>query len=65
MTAYTLKGHNLINQFFLTNEVGTSKTFTLFLIIQGLLHHYNKQIHVNSLKKKALLMAYISKTNLI
>jgi hypothetical protein len=46
----------------LTNEVGTGKTFTLFLIIQGLLRHYNKQIHVDSLKQKTLLMAYISKT---
>ncbi len=47
---------------FLTSEASTSKTFTLFLIIQGLLRHYNKQIHVDPLKQKTLLMACTSKT---
>ncbi len=46
----------------LTSEVGIGKTFTLLLIIQGLLHHYNKQLHVDPLKQKTLFMVYTSKT---
>jgi len=48
---------------FLIGGVGTTKTFTLLLIIQGLLHHYNKELHVDPLKQKTLFMAYIGKTS--
>jgi hypothetical protein len=47
---------------FLARGVGTIKTFTLKLIIQGLLWLYNKNISFNWTKTKALLMASISKS---
>jgi hypothetical protein len=38
---------------FLTRDVGTSKTFTLKLIIQGLLQLYNRNIFFDLSKTKA------------
>jgi len=46
---------------FLTGGVRTGKTFTLKLIIQGLLRLYNKNIYFDLTKTKALLMASIGK----
>jgi hypothetical protein len=46
-------------------ELLVAKEITLFLIIKGLLHHYNKQSHVDPLKQKTLLMAYTNKQPLI
>ncbi len=46
---------------FLTRGVGTGKTFTLKLIIQGLLWLYNRDMSFDLTKTKALLMASISK----
>jgi len=46
---------------FLARGFGTSKTFTLKLIIQGFLWLYNKNISFNWTKTKALLMASIGK----
>jgi hypothetical protein len=46
----------------LTGGVGTNKTFTLKLIIQGLLWLYNKDLSLNLTKIKALLMTSTSKT---
>jgi hypothetical protein len=43
--------------FILIGGVGVSKTFTLKLIIQGLLQLYNKNISSNLIKTKALLLA--------
>jgi hypothetical protein len=45
----------------LTRGVGTGKTFTLKLIIQGLLWLYNRDMSFDLTKTKALLMASISK----
>jgi hypothetical protein len=47
---------------FLTRGVGTSKTFTLLLLIHGSLRHYNKKkLGYDPLKQKAILMAYTCK----
>jgi hypothetical protein len=46
----------------LTCGASIGKTFTLLFIIQGLLCHYNKQLHVDPLKQKALFKAYTSQT---
>jgi hypothetical protein len=46
---------------FLTGGVQTSKTFTLKLIIQGLLWLCNQDISFDLTKTKALLMASTSK----
>jgi hypothetical protein len=46
---------------FLTRGVGTGKTFTLKLIIQGLLRSYDRDMFFDLTKTKALLMALISK----
>jgi len=46
---------------FLTRDVGTSKTFTLKFIIQGLLRLYNKNVSFDLTKTKVLFMASISK----
>jgi hypothetical protein len=46
---------------FFTKGVGTSKTFTLKLIIQGLLWLYNKDMSFDLTKTKVLLLAPISK----
>jgi ABC-type transport system involved in cytochrome c biogenesis ATPase subunit len=46
---------------FLTGAVGIGKTFTLKLIIQGLLQLYNRDISFDLTKTKVLLMALISK----
>ncbi len=46
----------------LTKGVGTSKFFTLKLIIQGLLQLYNRDISFDLKKTKALLIATIGKT---
>ncbi len=54
------KDHTLIC-LFLTRGVGTSKTFTLKLIIQGLLQLYNRDMSFDLTKTKALLMASINK----
>jgi hypothetical protein len=37
---------------FITKGDGTSKTFTLMLLIQGLLHFYNKNPQLNPSKEK-------------
>jgi hypothetical protein len=42
---------------FLTRGAGINKTFTLKLIIQGLLQFYNKNMYFDLTKIKALLMA--------
>jgi hypothetical protein len=52
--------NTLICLFFIRG-VGTSKTFTLKLIIQGLLQLYNRNMSFDLTKTKALLMASISK----
>jgi hypothetical protein len=46
---------------FLTRGAGIGKTFTLKLIIQGLLWLYDKDIFFDLKKTKALLMASIGK----
>jgi archaellum biogenesis ATPase FlaH len=46
---------------FLIGDVGTGKTFTLKLIIQGLLRLYNKDMSFDLTKTKVLFMALISK----
>jgi hypothetical protein len=45
----------------LTRGVGIGETFTLKLIIQGLLQIYNRNISFDLTKTKALLMASINK----
>jgi len=45
----------------LIGGIGASITFTLLLLIQGLLKHYNKQLCSNPWKQKIILIAYISK----
>ncbi len=49
---------------FIIKVVDTCKTFTLMLLIQTLLHFYNKHTQLNLLKKKTLFMAYIGKKHL-
>jgi len=46
---------------FFTRGDGIGKTFTLNLIIQGLLESYNIDTFLDLTKTKALLMAYITK----
>jgi hypothetical protein len=46
---------------FLTKGVGTNKTFTLKLIIQGLLRLYNRNISFDLIKTKSLFMALTGK----
>ncbi len=46
---------------FLTRNAGINKTFTLKLIIQGLLQLYNKDMSSNLTKTKDLLMASTGK----
>jgi len=46
---------------FLTKGVGIGKTFTLLLMIQDFLRHYNKKLGSNPLKQKAILMAFTCK----
>jgi hypothetical protein len=46
---------------FLTKGVRTNKTFTLKLVIQGLLRLYNKDMSYNLTKTKGLLVASIGK----
>jgi len=46
---------------FLIGDVGIGKTFTLKLIIQGLLRLYNKDMSFDLTKTKVLFMALISK----
>jgi hypothetical protein len=53
--------YNIPIHIFLTWDAGVGKTFTLKLIIQGLLWLYNKDLSSNLTKIKALLMASISK----
>jgi hypothetical protein len=45
----------------LTRGVGNGKTFTLKLIIQGLLQLYNKDMSFDLTKTKALFMELINK----
>ncbi len=47
---------------FITRGASTCKTFTLMLLIQGVLHFYNKHSQYNSSKIKTLFMAYTRKT---
>jgi len=46
---------------FFTRGVGIGKTFTLKLIIQGLLWLYNRDMFFDLTKTKVLFMALISK----
>ncbi len=55
------KYYNSLIYLFLIGHVGTCKTFTLKLIIQGLLQSYNKDIYSNLTKTKALFMVFTSK----
>jgi hypothetical protein len=43
---------------FITGAANTSKTFTLMLLVQTLIHFYNKHLDSNPLTKKNLFMAY-------
>jgi hypothetical protein len=52
--------HNQLFHFWQGGD-GIGKTFTLNLIIQGLLESYNSNISLDLTKTKALLMAYITK----
>jgi hypothetical protein len=47
---------------FITRGVGICKTFTLMLLIQALIHFYNRHPHSNPFFKKNLPMAYTGKT---
>ncbi len=47
---------------FFKGGASTNKTFTLMLLIQGFLKHYNRKLSFDPLKQKAILMAYIGKT---
>ena len=47
---------------FLTGGANTGKTFTLQLIVQGLLRFYHSDLQSNPLKPKVLLMAFTCKT---
>jgi hypothetical protein len=49
---------------FFTRDAGTGKTFTLKLIIQGLLQLYNKNMSFDLTKIKALRMAWVGKVAL-
>jgi hypothetical protein len=44
---------------FIIRGAGTSKTFTLMLLIRGLLHFYNKHSQLDPSKKNKILMACI------
>jgi hypothetical protein len=46
---------------FLTGGAGTGKTFTLQLIVQGLLRFYHSDLQSDPLKPKVLLMAFTGK----
>jgi hypothetical protein len=46
---------------FITKGVGIGQTFMFMLLIQGLLHFYNKHLESNLFKKKTLFMAYTRK----
>jgi hypothetical protein len=46
---------------FLTRGIGIGKTFTLLLMIQDFLRHYNRKLASNPLKQKAILMAFTCK----
>jgi len=52
---------NIPIHIFLTRGARTSNFFTLKLIIQGLLHMYNKDLSSNLIKIKTLPMASIGK----
>jgi hypothetical protein len=52
---------NIPRHIFLTRGAGTSKFFTLNLIIQGVLWLYNKDLSSNLTKIKALCMTSTSK----
>jgi hypothetical protein len=43
---------------FITKGVGINKFFMLMLLIEGLLHFYNKHLQSDLFKKKVLFMAY-------
>jgi hypothetical protein len=47
---------------FLTRGANIGKTFTLLLLIQGFLRHYNIKLGFDPLKQKAILMVYTCKT---
>ncbi len=46
---------------FIIGGVITRKTFTLMLLIQALIHFYNRHLHSNPSTKKKLFMAYTGK----
>jgi pantothenate kinase-related protein Tda10 len=46
---------------FIIGGVGIGKNFMLMLLIQSLVHFYNKHLELDLFKKKALLMTYIEK----
>jgi hypothetical protein len=52
--------HDTLICLYLKWGVGTGKTFTLKLIIQGLLQLYNRNMSFDLTKTKALFMAPIS-----
>jgi hypothetical protein len=63
MIAYTLKGHDLINQFICSWQVKLvwQNIYIIFHYTRPIAH-YNKQLHVDPLKQEILFMAYIGKT---
>jgi len=46
---------------FIIGGVGKGKKLMLMLLIQGLVHFYNKHLELDPFKKKAILMTYIEK----
>jgi len=46
---------------FFIGGVGTDKTFTFMLLIQGFLKHYNRKLGFDPFMQKAILMVYTSK----
>jgi hypothetical protein len=47
---------------FISGSANIGKTFTFMLLIQALIHFYNRHPHLDPLKKKHLLMTYTRKT---
>jgi hypothetical protein len=52
---------NIPINLFIIRGVGIGKVFTLKLIFQGLLQLYNKNLSLDLIKVKALLMAFTTK----
>jgi hypothetical protein len=55
------QNRNELLHLFIIGGVGIGKYFISMLVIQGLVHFYNKHPKLDLSKKKALLMAYIEK----